>query len=206
MSMNIDILIFFNDVGLITGGGTESVRFDFDEVAAHFPSPRAGEHVKGSSPYRWSAGSTGSMNSGFFSFSDGVLSARNSSFGGAGTSFSSSSIPLNPLADPVANNTNNHNSSSFLSNPPSSSSKHRKAHRRSGESSDTAELSNSNNNSCVYPSSSNSAQQQSSSNSSEGNNTTVFQSPVRDASSVTATNKRASRRNNHNSHQDRVSQ
>jgi hypothetical protein len=195
-------LLTSSGLGLITGGGTESVRFDFDEVAAHFPSPRAGEHVKGSSPYRWSAGSTGSMNSGFFSFSDGVLSARNSSFGGAGTSFSNSSIPLNPLADPVANNSNNHNSSSFMSNPPSSSSKHRKAHRRSEESSDTAELSNSNNNSSVYPSStSNSAQQQSSSNSSEGNNTTVFQSPVRVASSVT--NKRASRRNNHNSHQDR---
>lgn len=101
-------------VGLHTGA--ESVRFDFDEVAAHFPSPRAGEHVKGSSPYRWSAGSTNSMNSGFFSFSDGILSARNSSMGGG----------LNPLADPLPSTTNSNN-------PPPSSSKHKKAHRRSSE-------------------------------------------------------------------------
>lgn len=42
--------------------GEEGVRFDFDEaVAAHFPSPRAGEQLKGSSPYRWSGGSVGSQ-------------------------------------------------------------------------------------------------------------------------------------------------
>jgi hypothetical protein len=199
-------LLTSSGLGLHTGGGPESVRFDFDEVAAHFPSPRAGEHVKGSSPYRWSAGSTNSMNSGFFSFSDGMLSARNSSLGGVGASFGNSSNSLNPLAEPIANN--NNSSSSFLSNPPSSSSKHRKAHRRSSDASEMAEGSNthsSNNHNNPNPSAilNGGHQQQSSSSSSEGYNTTVFQSPVHVTNSVMVTSTRTSRRNNHDSRQDR---
>lgn len=53
-----------------TGTAADAMRFDFDEVAAHFPSPRAGEQLKGSSPSRWSGGSTTSINSGFFNFPD----------------------------------------------------------------------------------------------------------------------------------------
>ena len=60
----------------------DAIRFDFDEaVAGHFPSPRAGEHLKGSSPSRWSGGSAGSMASGMFSFPDGLLSGRSSGAG-----------------------------------------------------------------------------------------------------------------------------
>lgn len=55
--------------GLSTSMTTDSMRFDFDQaVAEHFPSPRNGELIKGSSPHRWSGGSTTSMNSGIFSF------------------------------------------------------------------------------------------------------------------------------------------
>jgi hypothetical protein len=62
-----------------TGTSTDGVRFDFDEaVAAHFPSPRAGEQLKGSSPYRWSGGSVGSVSSGVFSFPDGAISKTSS--------------------------------------------------------------------------------------------------------------------------------
>lgn len=56
-----------------TGTAADAMRFDFDEVAAHFPSPRAGEQLKGSSPSRWSGGSTTSINSGFFNFPDPSL-------------------------------------------------------------------------------------------------------------------------------------
>jgi hypothetical protein len=57
-----------------TATNGEGVRFDFDEaVAAHFPSPRAGEHIKGNSPYRWSGSSVGSTASGFFNFPDGAF-------------------------------------------------------------------------------------------------------------------------------------
>ena len=49
---------------------TDSMRFDFDEVVQHFPSPRAGDRL-GSSPGRWDAGinsvtSSGSIGSGIF--------------------------------------------------------------------------------------------------------------------------------------------
>jgi hypothetical protein len=55
--------------GLISSLTTDSTRFDFDQaVAEHFASPRNGEHVKGSLPFRWSAGSTTSVNSGIFNF------------------------------------------------------------------------------------------------------------------------------------------
>ncbi len=50
-----------------TAGSTDSLRFDFDEVVRHFPSPRIGQ--SGSSPHRWSGGSassTGSVGSFFF--------------------------------------------------------------------------------------------------------------------------------------------
>ena len=50
-----------------TTGSTDSLRFDFDEVVRHFPSPRIGQ--SGSSPHRWSGGSassTGSVGSFFF--------------------------------------------------------------------------------------------------------------------------------------------
>ena len=50
-----------------TAGSNDSLRFDFDEVVRHFPSPRIGQ--SGSSPHRWSGGSassTGSMGSFFF--------------------------------------------------------------------------------------------------------------------------------------------
>jgi hypothetical protein len=58
----------------------DAIRFDFDEaVAGHFPSPRAGEHLKGSSPSRWSGGSASSMAS--FSFPEGLLSTRSSGAG-----------------------------------------------------------------------------------------------------------------------------
>lgn len=60
---------------MMTGGGlgsnmTDSMRFDFDEVVQHFPSPRAGDRL-GSSPGRWDAGinsvtSSGSIGSGIF--------------------------------------------------------------------------------------------------------------------------------------------
>lgn len=45
-------------------GDPESMRFDFDEVVQHFPSPRPGETL-GNSPNRWSAGSAGSGSSTF---------------------------------------------------------------------------------------------------------------------------------------------
>jgi hypothetical protein len=64
-----------------TGTAADAMRFDFDEMAAHFPSPRAGEQLKGSSPSRWSGGSTTSIISGFFSFPDGALSARHTMSG-----------------------------------------------------------------------------------------------------------------------------
>ncbi len=55
----------------------EGVRFDFDEaVAAHFPSPRTGDHIKGNSPYRWSGGSAGSGVSGFFNFPDSTVGGQ----------------------------------------------------------------------------------------------------------------------------------
>lgn len=95
-------------------GGPDSVRFDFDEaVAAHFPSPRAGEHIKGSSPYRWSAGSVGSVNSGFFNF-DGALSTK-SALGGHHHANSSSNL---------GNETATNLQSSYAK-------KYKKAHRRS---------------------------------------------------------------------------
>jgi hypothetical protein len=74
--------------------GGEGVRFDFDEaVAAHFPSPRAGEHIKGSSPYRWSGGSVGSGVSGYFNFPDSSFpSQRNSSSIGATNSDSNTNL------------------------------------------------------------------------------------------------------------------
>lgn len=72
-------------LGPVTVGG-EGVRFDFDEaVAAHFPSPRAGEQLKGSSPYRWSGGSVGSVNSGVFTFPDGSMPSKPIATGTAGT-------------------------------------------------------------------------------------------------------------------------
>lgn len=81
----------------------DSVRFDFDEaVAAHFPSPRAGEHIKGSSPSRWSGGSVGSVSSGFFSFPDGVISSRGPSLG---SSFNDGHNNNNSMAAATANNT-----------------------------------------------------------------------------------------------------
>ena len=56
----------------------EGVRFDFDEaVAAHFPSPRTGDHIKGSSPYRWSGGSVGS--GAFFNFPDSTTASGSKS-------------------------------------------------------------------------------------------------------------------------------
>ena len=61
-------------------GGPESVRFDFEDVVSkHFPSPRAGEEVKGSSPFRWSAGSAGSAPGGMFNFPDTSYAANNNS-------------------------------------------------------------------------------------------------------------------------------
>jgi hypothetical protein len=94
----------------LTTAGLDSVRFDFDEaVAGHFPSPRAGEHLMGNSPYRWSAGSVGSVNSGFFTFPDGILSTK-------GTNG-------NNLSDPTPSSVNN----AYIK-------KYKKAHsRRSGE-------------------------------------------------------------------------
>jgi hypothetical protein len=82
----------------------DGVRFDFDEaVAAHFPSPRAGEHIKGSSPYRWSGSSIGSGVSGFFNFPDSTLSQQpRSSFGSqphVGTTDSHSNQPVSALND-----------------------------------------------------------------------------------------------------------
>jgi hypothetical protein len=60
--------------GTGTGGGSDGVRFDFDEaVAAHFPSPRTGDHIKGNSPYRWSGGSASSNVANFFNFPDSSL-------------------------------------------------------------------------------------------------------------------------------------
>lgn len=61
-------------------GGPDSVRFDFEDVVSkHFPSPRAGEELKGSSPFRWSAGSAGSAPGGMFNFPDTSFPASNSS-------------------------------------------------------------------------------------------------------------------------------
>lgn len=138
--------------GLLTGltNGPESVRFDFDDVAAHFPSPRAGEHVKGSSPFRWSTGSAGSMGSGFFNFADGMLSARSSTGGSSSGAVVPGTMLGNPLADPPTSSSAHlgHPSSQTPSgpNPPSSiSKKHKKAHRRSddGGQSDGGEATNS---------------------------------------------------------------
>jgi hypothetical protein len=47
-------------------------------VAAHFPSPRAGDALKGASPSRWSGGSAASMGS-FFNFPDSVHSTSHTS-------------------------------------------------------------------------------------------------------------------------------
>ena len=64
-----------------TGTAADAMRFDFDEVAAHFPSPRAGEQLKGASPSRWSGGSAASMHSGFFSFPDPTSTKAHNSTG-----------------------------------------------------------------------------------------------------------------------------
>eukprot|EP00981_Chlorochromonas_danica_P001239 scaffold268_cov210-Ochromonas_danica.AAC.34 len=78
-------------LGPMTSSG-EGIRFDFDEaVAAHFPSPRAGEQLKGSSPYRWSAGSAGSVGSAVFTFPE-------TSESGAAAPSISSAPPVNIYA------------------------------------------------------------------------------------------------------------
>lgn len=66
--------------GPLGTGMTTDSRFDFDQaVAEHFPSPRAGEQIKGSSPYRWSAGSTNSVSSSIFSFPEIPYTSREGS-------------------------------------------------------------------------------------------------------------------------------
>jgi hypothetical protein len=56
----------------------DSTRYDFDEeVLKNFPSPRAGEQLKGSSPYRWSAGSAGSTASQVFNFPETSFNSSN---------------------------------------------------------------------------------------------------------------------------------
>ena len=57
-----------------TSLSNDSLKFDFDEIVQHFPSPSAGQ--PGSSPHRWSGGSTGfSGGSGsIFTFPDGGYS------------------------------------------------------------------------------------------------------------------------------------
>ena len=55
----------------------DSLRFDFDEVVQHFPSP--GNGISGSSPHRWSLGSAGSFGSGSFNFPDSAGGDRKSS-------------------------------------------------------------------------------------------------------------------------------
>mmetsp|Transcript_3810 Transcript_3810/g.5224 ORF Transcript_3810/g.5224 Transcript_3810/m.5224 type:complete len:1289 (-) Transcript_3810:221-4087(-) len=62
--------------------GAASGNLDFDDaVAIQFPSPRAGEEVKGSSPYRWSAGSApgGMFNFNESSFSSGASYSKENS-------------------------------------------------------------------------------------------------------------------------------
>lgn len=79
------------------GGVIVGDRFDFDDaVAKNFPSPRAGEEVKGGSPFRWSTGSAHSAPGGIFSFPDGTFPAAT-----AGNSFSGSGDgnPLDCMAD-----------------------------------------------------------------------------------------------------------
>ena len=67
--------------GLPLGSNTltsDSLRFDFDEVVQHFPSPRLG------SPHRWSAGSAGSFGSGVFNFPDSGGGSGVKTIGGSG--------------------------------------------------------------------------------------------------------------------------
>lgn len=64
----------------ITTVNGEAGRFDFDEaVAKHFPSPRMDEQLIGSSPYRWSGGSTGSGISGVFNFDNSATGSKDNS-------------------------------------------------------------------------------------------------------------------------------
>jgi len=66
------------------GPTNDSLKFDFDEVVAHFPSPRLGN--VGASPSRWSGGSTGSFEQSMFNFPDsgggGLNHSLSGSFGG----------------------------------------------------------------------------------------------------------------------------
>jgi hypothetical protein len=62
---------------------SESLRFDFDEVVQHFPSPMAGGQL-GSSPRRWGfahPSSTGSVSSAVFNFPDSAKGPAKASFG-----------------------------------------------------------------------------------------------------------------------------
>lgn len=57
---------------LSTMSNGDSLRFDFDEVVQHFPSPRSGAQL-GASPGRWCSGSTVSVgSSSIFTFPDGL--------------------------------------------------------------------------------------------------------------------------------------
>jgi hypothetical protein len=67
-----------------TGTNADAMRFDFDDVAAHFPSPRTGEMLKGSSPSRWSGGSAASIGSGFFFGDPSVMKASAEGMGDSG--------------------------------------------------------------------------------------------------------------------------
>lgn len=50
---------------------SSDIKFDFDEaVAGHFPSPRAGDYLKGASPSRWCSSTVGASGSNIFNFND----------------------------------------------------------------------------------------------------------------------------------------
>lgn len=71
-----------------TLSSADSLRFDFDEVAQHFPSPRPGEHL-GASPGRWGSvynmpGSTESVSGSVFTFDRANVDVGSSDAAGGG--------------------------------------------------------------------------------------------------------------------------
>lgn len=106
---------FMNDV----------IKFDFDEaVAGHFPSPRAGEFLKGASPSRWCSSTVGN-NSNIFNFSEPPVALS----GKSALSTTNSSTSSNNIATPKASSGN----TSDVNSPSEPSSiylkKFKKAHK-----------------------------------------------------------------------------
>lgn len=107
-------------------------QFDFDDISKHFPSPRMDEQLKGSSPYRWSGGSSGSagsMISGIFNFSDGPASSRENSLECSAEGFTAPLSALDSSRRSSSSSSNGNNGSNSSNQQSMYAMKFRKAHR-----------------------------------------------------------------------------